>query len=65
MRRYPLLTFFAVMPALVAGIHALGRAERRLKAWMAGTSPAMTMVHLCAAASNSRRNGPSIVIAKL
>jgi hypothetical protein len=29
-----------VMPALVAGIHALLSA--RVKTWMAGTSPAMT-----------------------
>ena len=28
------------MPALVAGIHVLMRAQR--KPWMAGTSPAMT-----------------------
>jgi hypothetical protein len=30
------------MPALVAGIHVLA-AVLRLKTWMAGTSPAMTM----------------------
>ncbi len=35
------------MPALVAGIHAIGsppilRSERNVSAWMAGTSPAMT-----------------------
>jgi hypothetical protein len=29
------------MPALVAGIHAFN-ASARTKAWMAGTSPAMT-----------------------
>jgi hypothetical protein len=29
------------MPALVAGIH-VWRAVRQAKAWMAGTSPAMT-----------------------
>jgi hypothetical protein len=31
----------AVMPALVAGIHVFA-AFQRSKAWMAGTSPAMT-----------------------
>jgi hypothetical protein len=31
-----------VMPALVAGIHVLDRANS--KTWMAGTSPAMTAV---------------------
>jgi hypothetical protein len=31
---------FCVMPGLVPGIHVLLRAR---KAWMAGTSPAMTM----------------------
>jgi hypothetical protein len=32
--------FSAVMPGLVPGIHVLRAAAR--KAWMAGTSPAMT-----------------------
>jgi hypothetical protein len=31
---------FSVMPGLVPGIHGLGRKES--KAWMAGSSPAMT-----------------------
>jgi hypothetical protein len=33
--------FLAVMPGLVPGIHAFGAVEQH-KAWMAGTSPAMT-----------------------
>jgi hypothetical protein len=32
------------MPALVAGIHAL--LPERVKTWMAGTSPAMTVVSI-------------------
>jgi hypothetical protein len=41
----------AVMPALVAGIHAETRAQkaksmRHGAAWMAGTSPAMT-INIC------------------
>ncbi len=35
--------FAAVMPALVAGIHVFLAAPQRVKAWMAGTSPAMTL----------------------
>jgi hypothetical protein len=37
------LTF--VMPALVAGIHVL-TTQQRVKTWMAGTSPAMTIERL-------------------
>jgi hypothetical protein len=33
----------AVMPALVAGIHAKTAADAQGKAWMAVTSPAMTL----------------------
>jgi hypothetical protein len=40
----------AVMPALVAGIHVFA-AFQRSKAWMAGTSPAMTNAE---SASNDR-----------
>jgi hypothetical protein len=36
----PGLWFFAVMPGLVPGIHVLDT----MKSWMAGSSPAMTMV---------------------
>ena len=37
----PFDRFSVVMPALVAGIHVLGRCQKN-KTWMAGTSPAMT-----------------------
>jgi hypothetical protein len=40
------LMFGSVMPALVAGIHAFLASE--VKAWMAGTSPAMTADRLMA-----------------
>jgi hypothetical protein len=36
------ITLSIVMPALVAGIHVFLAAAQRSKAWMAGTSPAMT-----------------------
>jgi hypothetical protein len=32
----------AVMPGLEPGIHVFAAAKTKLKAWMAGTSPAMT-----------------------
>src|SRR5882762_8013767 len=35
---------FSVMPGLVPGIHALLLHVRRSKTWMAGTSPALTIV---------------------
>jgi hypothetical protein len=35
-----------VMPALVPGIHIFLAAFQRSKAWMTGTSPAMTPVHI-------------------
>ena len=39
-RRKGALAVISVMPGLVPGIHVFGLAQR--KAWMAGTSPAMT-----------------------
>jgi hypothetical protein len=41
------------MPALVAGIHAL---ISESKAWMAGTSPAMTINYFTGAASGKNRS---------
>jgi hypothetical protein len=37
------LSIVGVMPGLVPGIHAFLRSRTTSKAWMAGTSPAMTM----------------------
>jgi hypothetical protein len=39
------VTIPVVMPALVAGIHGFLRRQAR-KTWMAGTSPAMTALHV-------------------
>ena len=42
MLRFDGTALSAVMPALVAGIYAFLAATMPAKAWMAGTSPAMT-----------------------
>jgi hypothetical protein len=44
--------FSVVMPGLVPGIHALFFASPTRKAWMAGTSPAMTVLTLPPAAKS-------------